>query len=406
MASTRTRDAALTVVGFAAWLLYVLGCASFSPDDSKVLFPSNDPKTGGTVVAMYDRTTRTTRTLAALPVSGNPHDDRFCFRPGWTADGTHAVVIWPQEEALSVMVIPLASKEPIRIHKVGDMGSDPEAALMLPPVMAGSYLFVNQEKGVLRLDLYSGATRVVPREVAGAVWSGWNSVFYMRPPAGVKWPEKGENYKGPVEFGVLDPNTLAAGPKLLGLTPGMPGMGDEGFSVSASRSARFAISSGEDGIERVLIFEGASLLRTVEVASIAGKEAKFGFPKMSSDGSMVYAASIKPLGDGGLSQVSVIEIPAGAGPARETPLFQMTDSKSEDNMKLQVDVSHDGKTLAVVSTYLQERPQAVKPGEKPTPPRIKPEDVALYLVDLARADRRVTKVPVPALPAAPAPPAE
>jgi 3D (Asp-Asp-Asp) domain-containing protein len=90
MASTRTRDAALTVVGFAAWLLYVLGCASFSPDDSKVLFPSNDPKTGGLVVAMYDRTARTTRALAALPVTGNPHDDQFCFRTGWTADGTHA----------------------------------------------------------------------------------------------------------------------------------------------------------------------------------------------------------------------------------------------------------------------------------------------------------------------------
>jgi hypothetical protein len=62
-------------------------------------------------------------------------------------------------------------------------------------------------------------------------------------------------------------------------------------------------------------------------------------------------------------------------------------------MTLQVDVSHDGKTLAAASTYLQ-----MSSGSK-VQRRLKPEDVALYFIDLSRPDRKVTKVPIPPLPA-------
>ena len=81
MPATRTRDTALTVIGFAAVLLYILACVSFSPDDSKVLFPSNDPKTGGTVLAVYDRGAHTTRALLAFPPASGDNKDGYMIRP-------------------------------------------------------------------------------------------------------------------------------------------------------------------------------------------------------------------------------------------------------------------------------------------------------------------------------------
>jgi len=62
----RTRDVMLGAAGLVALLCYVLACGpAFSPDDSQVLYPSNDPASGHTVMAVYDRRTRTTRTTGA-----------------------------------------------------------------------------------------------------------------------------------------------------------------------------------------------------------------------------------------------------------------------------------------------------------------------------------------------------
>jgi predicted acyl esterase len=92
-------------------------------------------------------------------------------------------------------------------------------------------------------------------------------------------------------------------------------------------------------------------------------------------------------------QLGVLEIPADGGAGRQIPLFRVTGKEDSDVSTLQVDVSHDGKTLAAASTYLQ-RSSGSKAQQ-----RLKPEDVALYFIDLSRPDRKITKVPIPPLPA-------
>ena len=76
----------------------------------------------------------------------------------------------------------------------------------------------------------------------------------------------------------------------------------------------------------------------------------------------------------------------GDGPARETllvPACQLNDEHS-DGFLFQVGLSHDGKTAAVASTYVASASK-----------QFKPEDCALFLVDLSDPNRKVTKVPIP-----------
>jgi hypothetical protein len=89
----------------------------------------------------------------------------------------------------------------------------------------------------------------------------------------------------------------------------------------------------------------------------------------------------------------VLEIPAAGGAPRQIPLFRVTGKEESDVSTLQVDVSHDGKTLATASTYLQ-RSSGSK-GQR----RLKSEDLALYFIDLSRPGRKITRVPIPPLPA-------
>ena len=61
--TNQKRNAALALVGLLALTIYILACTSFSPDDTKVLYPSFDQATGAIGMAVYDREARTSETL-------------------------------------------------------------------------------------------------------------------------------------------------------------------------------------------------------------------------------------------------------------------------------------------------------------------------------------------------------
>jgi hypothetical protein len=103
-------------------------------------------------------------------------------------------------------------------------------------------------------------------------------------------------------------------------------------------------------------------------------------------------AGIGALIDYGPSEFGVAELPLDGASPRYTPLLSATINKDDSGGVFQLDPSHDQRTIAAASTFL-----GISGGSRS---RMKPEDCALYLVDLSRADRRVTKVPV-AVPPAP-----
>ena len=381
MTSTRTRDAALTVIGFAAVLLYILACASFSPDDSKVLFPSNDPKTGGTVLAVYDRGAHTTRALLAFPPPSGDNNDGYMIRPAWTPDGSHVVALWGDtDKELRITVLPISGKGPTRMLVVKHLEGDMPSAMLVAPPIVGSRLFSGEDGQIRRVDLQSGVELVKKIEGEVLLVGQPDRIYYGR-----ELSEEGTEKRS--EVGLVDADTLALTP--LFETTGTAG--DPPFFAVSRDGARVAIAGGKDDEQQILVFEGNQLRNTIP---IGGKtdDMRLGFFQWSRDGATLYGVFRTKVADSEY-QLGVLEIPASGGVARRIPLFRVTGKEDSDMPTLQVDVSHDGKTIAAASTYLQTSSDAKAQR------RLKPEDLALYFIDLSRPDRKITKVPIAPLPA-------
>ena len=382
MTATRTRDAALTVVGFAAVLLYILACASFSPDDSKVLFPSNDPKTGGTVLAVYDRGAHTTRALLAFPPPSGDNNDGYVIRPAWSPDGAHVVALWgDHDDEFRITVLPISGKGPMRMLVVKDVKGDMPSAMLVPPPIVGSQLFSGEDGQIRRVDLQSGAELVKKFEGDFLLMGQHDRIYYGRelPEAGAKGTR--------AEVGLVDADTLDLEPLFETAETG----GDPPYFAVSRDGARVALAGQKDGVPQILVFERNQLRNTIPIGSKTD-DIDIGFFQWSRDASTLYGAFRTKVTDSEY-QLGVLEIPAAGGAARRIPLFRVTGKEDSDVQALQVAVSHDGKTLAAASTYLQT--SSGSKGQR----RLKPEDVALYFVDLSRPDRRITKVPIPPLPA-------
>jgi hypothetical protein len=381
MTATRTRDAALTVIGLAAVLLYILACASFSPDDSKVLFPSNDPKTGGTVLAVYDRGAHTTRALLAFPPTSGDNNDGYMIRPAWTPDGSHVVALWGDtDKELRITMLPISGKGPTRMLVVKHLEGDMPSAMLVAPPIVGSHLFMGENGQIRRVDLQSGVELVRKIEGELLLVGQADRIYYGR-----ELPEKGKETR--TEVGLVDANTLALTP----LFETTETAGDAPFFAVSRDGARVAIAGGKDDEQQILVFEGNQLRNSIP---IGGKtdEMRLGFFQWSHDGATLYGVFRTKVAETEY-QLGVLEIPASGGAARRIPLFRVTAKEDSDMSTLQVDVSHDGKTIAAASTYLQ-----TSSGAK-AQRRLKPEDLALYFIDLSRPDRKITKVPIPPLPA-------
>jgi len=371
----RTRDLILTVVGCAAVLIYILACASFSPDDSKIVFPSWDPGTWSQSVAVYDRNARTTEHLLALPL-----DDLLWVRPGWTPDGRRVIALWGDNsvnDRLQVALLPFRFKEPTRVLSVAEY-DEIAASMMVPPQILGSYMFLTAKSSVLRLDLENGAIKKqeIGDEAQVVVQQG--SVYYGRTLPAAEGSK--EDYW---QVGRLDANTLECTPIFQ-----VPDTEDHGMLAVSRDGSRIAVMGKKDELFHVLVFGGKDLVATIPFGAPAEK-LEPGNLQWSPDASTLYAVYVKPMADGARNQFGVLELPVNGGPSRQIPLFVVEgDTEDITAFVFQIDLSHDGQTLAGASTY-------VWLGEES---ELKAEDLALYLIDLTRPDRRVTKIPIPVPP--------
>ena len=371
----RTRDAILAGIGSVGLLVYILACASFSPDDSKILFPSLDPKSGQLALALYNRETGGTEYLLSLPL---PKEEGSFIRPVWTPDGRRVVALWPDESGnnhLRLMVLPLKTREPIRMLALGAR-KELIASQVVPPAIVGSHLFMAAGSQVLRLDLESGEVKTNHVEGEILLLGQRERVYYLRERSAAEAPEQSR-----LEVGRLDLKNLTCVP--LFQTPAPVGGELKWFAVSRDGS-RVALLEDKEDAPVLLIFDGKDLARTIPLGT-KGDELKPGNLVWSSDGTTLYAAYVKSQGAERSHACGVLEVTVDGRPPRTLPLFNLTGRLDEaDPYLFQIDLSHDGKTLATCSTYLS------FPDDK----RLKPEDVALYLIDLSRPDRKVTKVPV------------
>ena len=375
-------NAGLALVGLLALALCILACTSFSPDDTKVLYPVFSGTNGAVGVAVYDRESgRSELLFAPVAFEGtNGQAAPLVLRPRWLADGRRILVAWSGQnkgEDLNLALIPWGARGPIKLFSLGNMADGVESLIMPLPVVGDRVFVMQSHQEINRLDLKTGV-RTLHR------LGDDKSLFSLYPaPAdkGVFYLEERDEPKGRCVFGRLDPDSFALIPSVTFTNE--PDNGS--FFAYDPLGQRVAfVEKGPAGGPQLVVLERDKPAFTRPL-DFKAAEMELGNIVFTRQGDALLASfDKKPAGQDGLS-LGLLEIPLRAGPVRETtliPALQTTEKGAASYF--QVGVSHDGKTAAAASTYL-----ACQETDN-----FKPEDCALFLVDLSDAKRKVTKVPI------------
>jgi hypothetical protein len=366
----------LAGIGTGSLLIYVLACAtSFSPDDRQVLYPSFDPQSGAAAVALYDRrTARSEIIFSAAETAAATNRHFVLIRAGWLPDGKHVLIASAAgNDGLNLLVLPRGVKEPVRHFAISENNLK-EAALEYPFAIRNNLLFMNGEKrNPVRIDLVTG-------ETAGG-GEITNDIIVLPSPDGKSIAAFREHNGGRgMEFGTFDPKTMEFKPT------GFTGTNVCNDTIPAFNPADgrllFVGKTGEQ--LQLEIFKDGKSEFTRPLAH-GGDTLEVGpFLDFAPDGKTILTAYCASSAATTNSEYGLLEIPLNDAPPRFTPLFQAKQNKEADLLYAQPSVSHDGKTWAIGTAclYLQNE-------------SLKPEDCALFLVDLSKAKRPVTKIPIP-----------
>ncbi len=366
----------LAGVAVGSLLIYVLACAtSFSPDDRQVLYPSFDPQSGAAAVALYDRKTGRSETVyAAAAAAAATNQSPVLMRAGWLPDGKHILIGEATDhKSLELFVLPRGAKDPVR-HFSLDAGDDAEACLVYPFAVVGSQLFLNGDgRNPLRLDLATG-------ETAGG-GKTTNEICVLPSPDGKAFIGFREVKGGDTEVGTFDPQTGQFNPLVRtgtnvaeGTLPVFdPADGRLIFISQTGDTLQLqVVKNGQTEFTRPLARDGVKLQTGVLL-------------DLTPDGKTVLTAYCAVPQAKTNAEYGLLEIPLSTAPLRFTPLFRAGQDKDAGAALVyaQASLSHDGKTWAIGTACLYLVDESLKP-----------ENCALFLVDLSKSSRPVTKVPI------------
>lgn len=374
MKTNCTLHVILAGIGGVSLLVYILACStSFSPDDRQVLYPSFDPQSGALSIALYDRDTgRSEQIFSGIGSHDGTNIHSACLRAEWLPDGKHILVAEAGEkEKLSLFVLPRGGKEPIR--HIGSLEwKEPLTALELPFAVVGTKVFLNDEHNLTRVDWVTGEVLVISNKIAALPGGDGKTIIGWR-----ELPNNGG------EFGVIDPETLAFQPQLT-LT-NQTGEGTFPAFDPGTREIMFVSGQGTN-LELQILRDGVK--KFTRPIARPGCEVKVGlWLDLGPKKDRVFTAYTSQTEGQTNSECGLLEIPLNEKPLRFTPLFQV---QADDMMSLlaQPSLSHDGRTWAISSAWLGAKKKSV----------LRPEDCALFLVQVDRSHPKITKVPI-ALPA-------
>ena len=391
MKTNSVRPSLLALAALAALTVYILACGTaFSPDDTKILYSTINPKTGATGIAVYDRTTGKSEVLFFPTYQDleNLKIDPVILRPQWFADGKGILVAWPGgsggngDEGLALAVLPFGSAGPVKLFFQPKL-KDTAQLLQRPLPVAGHFLFLTSRgesntTSIVRLDLLTGelrsATNLPALTLLPAPHGG--EILYAAEAAG-------DQQKS--EVGFLNPDTLFRTPVFRTEANLFKSDRGEGFLAVSRDGKRIAFADTENDKQVCRVLQTGKPFKTVPLPESA-KKLSFGNAQFAPSGEVLYVSFMDPGAGGTNGSFGVFEIPLNGGALRRITLIQGLAS-IDDSFALyfQLDVSNDGKTLAIASTYLAYE----KDGE------LKPADCALFLVNLADPQRAITRMPIP-----------
>ena len=372
-------QSSLAGVAAVSLLIYVLACAtSFSPDDRQVLYPSLDSQTGATGVAVYDRKSgRSEMLFTAAMADVATNQQPVPMRAEWLPDGKHVLIAEAVgDDLLELLVLPRGVQEPVR-HFALPNAKDAATSLEFPFAVIGSQLFLNGEKrDPLRVNLLTG-------EVAGGA-EATNEVFALPSPdgksiVGLRDLKEG----GSAQFGIIDPTSLQ-----------FKSFGQTGTNLADGTLPAFDPSDGRvlfiattgDHLQLQVVKDGQT--EFTRPLTRDGTTLQTGpFLELAHDGKSVLTTYCATNAASTNAEYGLLEIPCSDAPLRFTPLFHAKADKDTDLITAQPSLSHDGKTWAIGTAFLYLQNDSLRS-----------EDCALFLVDLSKSNRPVTKVPIPAPP--------
>jgi hypothetical protein len=322
-------------------------------------------------IAVYDRSTgRSEQIFSGIASHTGTNLHSASLRAGWLPDGKHILVAEAGEkDKLSLFVVPRGGKEPIR--HIGDMEwGEPTTALQLPFAVAGTKVFLNGDHGFARVDWVTGETLLTTNKIATLPGGDGKTI--------IAWRELPENGGG--EFGVIDPETLAFQPQWT-LT-NQPGEGTFPAFHPREHEIMFVSGRGTNQELQVLRDGEKKFSRTITRPGCEVKIASL-WLDLGPKKDRVFTSYTSQAEGRTNYECGLLEIPLNETPLRFTPLFQV---QSDDMISLlaQPSLSHDCKTWAISSAWLGAKNKSA----------LRPENCALFLVQVDRSRPKITKVPI------------
>jgi hypothetical protein len=386
MNKPNTRNMALALVGLLALGIYILACTSFSPDDTKVLYPAFDPASGAVGMAVYDRETKGTEMLF-LPHGYQVESNKLVavpslLRAAWLSSGREIVVSYCSNEkpkndhgSIGLALIPWGMRQPIRVLRL-PTADNPEPYFLFPLCVAGDRVFLSiSTNGIARVDPRAGTVTTHQFEqTAGEVLllpaPDGKSVFCLESPK--RADEK-------TVFSRLNPDDFSRTPIAV-ITNKV--LDDAVFTYDNTGRTLAFLSEGKETNTLVVLRDGRQIFaRSLDTR---GQERSFGNAILDPNGKALWATFQQTKGTN-TSAYGLIEIPFNDAPAHVLMLISNAPAGgSGSSACFQAGISHDGKTAAIASTYLACTDQDFRAA-----------DCALFLVDLSKPEWPVTKVLIP-----------
>jgi len=382
--SSSLRNPLWAAVALASLAIYILACTSFSPDDSRVAFPAFHPDSGELGVSVFDRGSgqvESVFTLSAASGLEEPSYEARVLRAQWF-DDQRLIVAWPgistEDTGLNVLTLPVGKPGTVRYWQLDEVEKADER-MIRPLAVAGAHLFVASASNlVVRLDLETGqvVSRQARGEVSGLYPSGQQDhLYYVGAVPGAE---------GRAEFGRLEAGDFAQTPWFESTSTHMS---REELVAFSPAGPVVAIAGDKDGRAALTLIRAGAAPQTLSVSGEAETLALGGL-SFSHKGDAVLAAYVRTAASETNTSVGVVEIPLDGQPPKRIQLFTGPANLDSDlALYLQPAVSHDGRTLALVNTYLCAEPAADGEAQMPC---------ALFLVELDKSPRGIRQIPLPA----------
>ncbi len=382
-----TRNTALALIGLGALTVYILACTSFSPDDTKVLYPAFDPKTGQMGIWVYDRNAARSEPVFT-PVWFEDSTNKappLLQRPQWSPDGRRILIAWQggDDDVLHLATVPFRQPGAVTVWALPGV-EEAGTRLVYPLTVVGWRVLVADSERIHRLDLATG--ELVRHEGDTNI-----ALYPSSVPGQVLYVENAEGAEGRATIGRMNPSTFARTP-LMVVTNKL----DDGQVALSPDATRVAHVPEQDEQTQLIVLRAGrtELTRTLNAPS---EKLRVGVLLFDPGGTRLFAPFMSQ--EQGHTNVAygVLEIPLNDRPPGRTILIREAPEPDDDEMApsfFQAGLSNDRKTLAIASTYL-----ACLKAHGP----FKAQDCALFLVDLSDPGRKVKKIAIP-LPAEQLPP--